>query len=149
MTLLLNVPKRPKRLPQRRKRRKAPLNPTVTARDFSSEDGSSDVSDLDKFEEAYKEFGGLTAGVDDVDFDRIVAGNTNDGGLDTLQTLANVPKTWPLARLTVPLSGFSKQLERLLEGYCMEVMATNAQPTPSVHQDVCQRPGLAACIPLG
>ena len=63
--------------------------------DFSSEDGSSDVSDLDKFEEAYKEFGGLTAGVDDVDFDRIVAGNTNDdvpglvleGGLETLQTL--------------------------------------------------------------
>ena len=103
--------------------------------DLSSEDGSSDVSDLDKFEEAYKEFGGLTAGVDDVDFDRIVAGNTNDdvpglvleGGLETLQTLANVPKTWPLARLTVPLSGFSKQLERLLEGYCMEVMATNAQ----------------------
>ena len=66
--------------------------------DFSSEDGSSDVSDLDKFEEAYKELGGLTAGVDDVDFDRIVAGNTNDdvpglvleGGLETLQTLANV-----------------------------------------------------------
>ena len=103
---------------------------------FSSEDGSSEVSDLDKFEEAYKEFGGLTAGVDEVDFDRIVAGNTNDdvpglvleGGLDTLHTLANVPKTWPLARLTIPLSGFSKQLERLLEGYCMEVMATNAQP---------------------
>ena len=102
--------------------------------DFSSEDGSS-VSDLNKFEEAYKEFSRLTAGVDEVALDRIVAGNTNDdvpglvleGGLDTLQTLANVPKTW-LARLTIPLSGFSKQLERLLEGYCMEVMATNAQP---------------------
>ena len=33
-----------------------------------------------------------------------------------------------LPRLTIPLSGFSKQLERLLEGYCMEVMATNARP---------------------
>ena len=74
--------------------------------------------------------------MDEVDFDRIVAGNTNDdvpglvleGGLDTLQTLANVPKTWPLARLTIPLSGFNTQLERLVEGYCMEVMATNAQP---------------------
>ena len=32
--------------------------------DFSSEDGSSDVSDLDKFEEAYKKFSGLTASVD-------------------------------------------------------------------------------------
>ena len=108
--------------------------------DFSSEDGSSDVSDLDKFEEAYKEFGGLTEGVDVLDFDRNVAGNTNDdvpglvldGGLDTLQTLANVLKTWPLARLTIPLSGFSKQLERLLQGYCMEVMATNAQPDQHV-----------------
>ena len=33
-----------------------------------------------------------------------------------------------LARLTIPLSGFSKQLERLLEGYCLERMATNANP---------------------
>ena len=31
--------------------------------DFSSEDGSSDVSDLDKFEEAYEKFGKLTKGV--------------------------------------------------------------------------------------
>ena len=104
--------------------------------DFSSEDGSSEASDLDKFEEAYKEFSRLTAGLDEIALDRIVSGNTNDdvpgllleGGLDTLQTLANVPKSWPLARLTIPLSGFSKQLERLVEGYCMEVMATNVQP---------------------
>ena len=93
--------------------------------DFSSEDGSSDASDLDKFEEAFAEFGKLTEGVDALDFDRNLAGNTSDdvpglpleGGLATLQTLANVPKTWPLARLTFPLGGFSKQLERLLEGY--------------------------------
>ena len=50
------------------------------------------------------------------------------GGFETLQTLANVPRTWPLARFTVPLSGFSKQLERLLEGYCLELIATNADP---------------------
>ena len=50
------------------------------------------------------------------------------GGFETLQTLANVPRTWPLARLTIPLSGFSKQLERLLEGYCLELFATNAVP---------------------
>ena len=104
--------------------------------DFSSEDGSSDVSDLDKFEEAYEEFGRLTEGVDVLALDRNLAGNKSDdvpglslaGSLDTLHTLANVPKTWPLARLTIPLSGFSKQLERLLEGYCMEIYATNAQP---------------------
>ena len=104
--------------------------------DFSSEDGSSDVSDLDKFEEAYQEFGRLTEGVDALALDRNLAGNKSDdvpglplvGGLNTLTTLANVPKTWPLARLTIPLSGFSKQLERLLEGYCMEIYATNALP---------------------
>ena len=104
--------------------------------DVSSEDDSSEVSDLDKFEEAYTEFRRFTAGVDATALDRIVSGNTNDdvpglvlpGGLTTLHTLANVPKSWPLARLTIPLSGFSKQLERLIEGYCMEVMATNVHP---------------------
>ena len=104
--------------------------------DFSSEDDSSEASDLDKFEEAYTEFSKFTAGVDATALDRVVSGNTNDdvpglvleGGLDTLHTLANVPKSWPLARLTIPLSGFSKRLERLIEGYCMEVMATNVHP---------------------
>ena len=104
--------------------------------DFSSDDGSSDVSDLDKFEEAYEEFGKLTEGVDPKVLERHMSGHTSDdvaglplaGGLTTLQSLANVPKTWPLARLTIPLSGFSKHLERLLEGYCLEVFATNADP---------------------
>ena len=85
------------------------------------------MSDLDKFEEAYAEFGKL-AGVDPKSLDRHQAGHTCDdvaglplaGGFTTLQSLANVPKTWPLARLTVPLSGFSKHLERLLEGFCLE-----------------------------
>ena len=96
----------------------------------SSEDGSSDVSDLDKFEEVYAEFGKLTEGVDPKALDRHLAGHTSDdvaglplaGGFTTLQSLANVPKAWPLARLTVPLSGFSKHLERLLEGFCLECM---------------------------
>ena len=93
---------------------------------------------MDKFEEAFAEFGKLTDGVGALDLDRNIAGNTSDdvpglpleGGLATLQAFANVPKTWPLARLTFPLGGFSKQLERLLEGYryCMEIMATNSHP---------------------
>ena len=103
--------------------------------DFS-EDDSSEASDLDKFEEAYTESSRFTAGVDATALDRVVSGKTNDdvpglvldGGLDTLHTLANVPKSWPLARLTIPLRSFSKQLERLIEGYCMEVMATNVHP---------------------
>ena len=108
--------------------------------DVSSEDGFSDVSDLDKFEEAYEEFGKLTAGVDPKVLERHMAGHTSDdvpglslaGGLTTLRSLANVSKTWPLARLTIPLSGFSKHLERLLEGYCLEVYATNVYPDGQV-----------------
>ena len=99
------------------------------------------MSDRDKFEEAYTEFRGLTDGVDPSAFERVGSGHTNDdvpglvlqGGLDTLHTLANVPKSWPLARLTIPLSGFSKQLERLIEGYCMEVMVTNISPELQLH----------------
>ena len=101
--------------------------------DFSSDDDSSEVSDLDKFEEAYTEFRRFTAGVDATALEHVVSGHTVpglvlQGGLDSLHTLANVPKSWPLARLTIPLSGFSKQLERLIEGYCMEVMVTNIHP---------------------
>ena len=45
----------------------------------------------------------------------------------------NVPKSWPLARLTIPLSAASKHLERLLEGHCMEVCVTNSNPDLQLH----------------
>ena len=52
----------------------------------------ADVSDLDKFEETFQEFGKLTAGVDPASLDRQPAGHTNDdvaglslkGGFTTL-----------------------------------------------------------------
>ena len=80
--------------------------------DISSEDGSSEESDLDKFEEAFGEFGELARGLDNIDSERGWVGSTSDdvpglsleGGFDTLLKLANVPKTWPLARLT-PFGG--------------------------------------------
>ena len=117
------------------------ISGTQLPSDFSSDDDASDVSDLDKFEEAYTDFRDLTAGVDPRAFGRVGSANTNDdvpgldlpGGLQTLHTLANVPKSWPLARLTIPLSGFSKQLERLLVGYCMEVSVTNTSPELQLH----------------
>ena len=116
--------------------RKVPLSLIVIAPPPTRTLAAKVASDLNKFEKAFNEFGRSTEGVDVLDFDRNLAGNTSDdvaglpleGGFATLQTLANVPKTWPLARLTVPLSGFSKQLERLLEGYCMKIMATNFHP---------------------
>ena len=73
--------------------------------DVSSEDDSSDVSDLDKFEEACADFGALTAGVDPRTLERDCSGHTNEevpgldlpGGVEALHSLANVPKSWPLA----------------------------------------------------
>ena len=69
------------------------------------------------------------------------SGHSNDevpgidlpGGMEMLYSLANVPKSWPLARLTIPLSAASKHLERLLEGYCMEVLVTNSNPDSQLH----------------
>ena len=109
--------------------------------DVSSQDDSSDVSDLEKFDEAYTDFGALTDGVDPQTLERDGSGHPNDevpgidlpGGMETLYSLANVPKSWPLARLTIPLSAASKHLERLLEGYCMEVLVTNSNPNSQLH----------------
>ena len=42
-----------------------------------------------------------------------------------LRDLVHVPRNWPLARLTIPLGGLSKQIDRLLEGYCFQILATN------------------------
>ena len=109
--------------------------------DVSSQDDSSDVSDLEKFDEAYTDFSALTDGVDPQTLERDGSGHPNDevpgidlpGGMEALYSLANVPKSWPLARLTIPLSAASKHLERLLEGYCMEVLVTNSNPDLQLH----------------
>ena len=55
------------------------------------------------------------------------------GGMKALYSLANVPKSWPLARLTIPLSAASKHLERLLEGCCMEIFVRNTNPDSQLH----------------
>ena len=70
------------------------------------------------------DFGALTKGVDPRTLERDGSANPNEevpgidlpGGMKALHSLANVPKSWPLARLTIPLSAASKHLERLLEG---------------------------------
>ena len=49
-------------------------------------------------------------------------------GHEKLQELVHLPRTWPLARLTIPLQGLSKQIDRLLEGYCFQILATNRYP---------------------
>ena len=37
-------------------------------------------------------------------------------------------RTWPLVHLTIPLEGLSKQIDRLSEGYCFQILATNRNP---------------------
>ena len=49
-------------------------------------------------------------------------------GYEKLQEMVHLPRTWPLARLTIPLEGLSKQIDRLLEGYCFQILATNRYP---------------------
>ena len=109
--------------------------------DVSSQDDSSDVSDLEKFDEAYTDFGALTKNVDPRTLERDGSANQNEevpgidlpGGLKALHSLANVPKSWPLARLTIPLSAASKHLERLLEGCCNEIYVRNTNPDLQLH----------------
>ena len=109
--------------------------------DVSSQDDSSDVSDLEKFDEAYTDFGALTKNVDPRTLERDGSANQNEevpgidlpGGMKALHSLANVPKSWPLARLTIPLSAASKHLERLLEGCCNEIYVRNTNPDLQLH----------------
>ena len=49
-------------------------------------------------------------------------------GQEKLRELVHLPRNWPLARLTIPLGGLSKQIDRLLEGYCFQILATNRDP---------------------
>ena len=48
------------------------------------------------------------------------------GGMKAL----HLPKSWPLARLTIPAS---KHLERLLEGCCNEIYVRNTNPDLQLH----------------
>ena len=47
---------------------------------------------------------------------------------EKLRELVHLPRNWPLARLTIPLGGLSKQINRLLEEYCFQILATNRDP---------------------
>ena len=83
--------------------------------------------------EAFRE---LAEGLYNIDLTRYSRGVTSEdapgvqllNGQEKLQELVHLPRTWPLARLTIPLAGLSKQIDRLLEGYCFQILATNRDP---------------------
>eukprot|EP00434_Breviolum_minutum_P043702 symbB.v1.2.038970.t1/scaffold6269.1/size19506/1 len=99
-------------------------------------EASSIASDLDRFDTAYDAFRGLADGLYHIDLRRFSRGTTSEdaagvlleGGWEKLQELVHLPRTWPLAHLTIPLEGLSKQIDRLLEGYCLQILATNRDP---------------------
>ena len=82
---------------------------------------------------AYEAFRDLSAELYDIDTRQCARGVTSDDapgvklidGQAKLRELVHLPHNWPLARLTIPLGGLSKQIDRLLEGYCFQILATN------------------------
>ena len=94
------------------------------------------ASDQDRFDTAYEAFRDLAEGLYAIDLTRYSRGVTSEdaagvqlpNGQEKLQELVHLPRTWPLARLTIPLAGLSKQIDRLLEGYCFQILATNRDP---------------------
>ena len=94
------------------------------------------ASDQDRFDTAYEAFRDLSAGLYDIDTTRYSRGVTSEDapgveltdGQEKLRELVHLPRNWPLARLTIPLGGLSKQIDRLLEGYCFQILATNRNP---------------------
>ena len=101
-------------------------------------EASSVASDQDRFDTAYDAFRDLADGLYNIDLRRYSRGVTSEDaagvqlldGQEKLQELVHLPRTWPLARLTIPLAGLGKQIDRLLEGYCFQIMATNRDPEP-------------------
>ena len=96
-------------------------------------EASSIASDQDRFDTAYEAFQDLANDLYYIDLRRYSRGITSEDaagvllldGHEKLQELVHLPRTWPLARLTIPLEGLSKQIDRLLEGYCFQILATN------------------------
>ena len=94
-------------------------------------EASSVASDLDRFDAAYEAFRDLSEGLYDIDTRQCARGVTSDDapgvklsdGQAKLRELVHLPRNWPLARLTIPLGGLSKQVDRLLEGYCFQMLA--------------------------
>ena len=97
-------------------------------------EASSVASDQDRFDTAYDAFRDLANGLYHIDLRRYSRGVTSEDaagvplldGQEKLQELVHFPRTWPLARLTIPR--LSKQIDRLLEGYCFQILATNRDP---------------------
>ena len=92
------------------------------------------ASDQDRFDIAYEAFHGLSDDLYTIDTTQPARGVTSDDAPGVplrnepkqLKELVHLPRNWPLARLTIPLGGLSKQVDRLLEGYCFQILRLTA-----------------------
>ena len=80
------------------------------------------ASDQDRFDAAYEAFRDLSEDIDTRQYARGVTSDDAPGvklsdGQAKLREWVHLPRNWPLARLTIPLGGLSKQIDRILEGY--------------------------------
>ena len=97
------------------------------------------ASDQDRFDAAYEAFRDLSEGLYDIDTRQCARGATSDDapgvklsdGQAKLRELVHLPRNWPLARLTIPLGGLSKQVDRLLEDTASD---PGYQPRPGCTQ---------------
>lgn len=69
-----------------------------------------------------------------------------EGGFDTLKPLEEVPRRWPLARLTFPLRKTIEYLDRLLAGCYWETLISRPDPQNSLASQVSQNLTLALLL---
>ena len=94
---------------------------TLSDSDGTILEASSVASDQDRFDAAYEAFRDLSEGLYDIDTRQYARGVTSDDapgimlsdGQAKLRELVHLPRNWPLARLTIPLAGLCKQVDRL------------------------------------
>ena len=80
-------------------------------------EASSVASDQDRFDTAYEAFRDLSAGLYDIDATRYCRGVTSEDapgvklidGQEKLRELVHLPRKWPLAPLTIPLTWRAQQ----------------------------------------
>ena len=72
-------------------------------------EASSVASDQDRFDTAYDAFRDLADDLYDIDLRRYPRGVTSEDAMDGQEKpeLVHLPRTWPPARLTIPLEGLS------------------------------------------
>ena len=86
------------------------------------------ASDQDRFDTVYEAFRDLAEELQKIDLTRCSRGVTSGcAWCPVAEELVHLPRTWPLA-LAIPLAGLSKQIDRLLEGHCFQILATNRDP---------------------